>query len=62
MSKVEGGGVRLTPPSRLRVTIFSGRLLGLIEMIHVLIVTKLNDTKEEKIRQMTVKPQFNRFK
>ena len=60
MSKVEGGGVRLTPPSRLRVTIFSGRLLGLIEMI--LIVTKMNDTKEEKIRQMTAKPQFNRFK
>ena len=30
MSKVEGGGVRLTPPpSRLRVTIFSRRLLGL---------------------------------
>ena len=33
MSKVEGGGVRLPPPprpSRLRVTIFSRRLLGLI--------------------------------
>ena len=31
MSKLEGGGVRLTPPplSRLRVTIFSSRLLGL---------------------------------
>ena len=31
MSKVEGGGVRLTPPppSRLRVSIFSSRLLGL---------------------------------
>ena len=31
MSKVEGGGggVRLTPPSRLRVTIFSRRLPGL---------------------------------
>ena len=28
MWKVEGG-VRLTPPSRLRVTIFSRRLLGL---------------------------------
>ena len=31
MSKVEGGGVRLIPPlPRLRVTIFSRRLLGLI--------------------------------
>ena len=31
VSKVEGGRVRLTPlPSRLRVTIFSSRLLGLI--------------------------------
>ena len=30
MSKVEGGGVRLIPPiSRLRVTIFSRRLLEL---------------------------------
>ena len=31
MSKVEGGGARLIPPSRLRVTIFSRMLLGLIE-------------------------------
>ena len=31
MSKVEGGGVQLTPPpSSVRVTIFSSRLLGLI--------------------------------
>ena len=29
MSKVEGRGVQLTPPSRLRITIFSSRLLGL---------------------------------
>ena len=28
-SRRGGGGVRLTPPSRLRVTIFSRRLLGL---------------------------------
>ena len=35
MSKVEGGGVRLTPPpSRLRVTIFSRRLLGLTEQLY----------------------------
>ena len=34
MSKVEGGGVRLTPPpSKLRVTIFSGRLLGLTQQL-----------------------------
>ena len=35
MSKVEGGGVRLTPPSRLRATIFSRRLLGLSRKIRV---------------------------
>ena len=37
MSKVEGG-VRLTPPpSRLRVTIFSRRLLGLkMEIFHLI--------------------------
>ena len=29
MSKVEGGGGPIDPPSRLRVTIFSRRLLGL---------------------------------
>ena len=29
MSKVEGGGVRDNPPSKLRVTIFYRRLLGL---------------------------------
>ena len=38
VSKVEeGGGVRLNPPpppSRLRVSIFSRRLLGLIQIIH----------------------------
>ena len=34
MSKVEGWVVRLThPPSRLRVTIFSRRLLGLNELV-----------------------------
>ena len=31
MSKVEGGGP-IDPPSRLRVTIFSRRLLGLNEL------------------------------
>ena len=29
MSKIEGGGCPIEPPSRLRVTIFSSRLLGL---------------------------------
>ena len=29
MSKVEGGGGPIDPPSRLRVAIFSRRLLGL---------------------------------
>ena len=29
MSKVEGGGGPIDPPSRLRVTIFSRKLLGL---------------------------------
>ena len=29
MSKVDGGGGPIDPPSRLRVTIFSRRLLGL---------------------------------
>ena len=31
MSKVEGGGGPIDPPSRLRVTIFSRRLLGLTD-------------------------------
>ena len=32
MSKVEGGGGPIDPPSRLRVAIFSKRLLGLSRM------------------------------
>ena len=32
MSKVDGGPIDPLPPSRLRVTIFSRRLLGLINV------------------------------
>ena len=37
MLKVEGGGVPINPPppSRLRVTIFSRRLLGLIVVLNL---------------------------
>ena len=34
MSKVEGGGGPIDPPSRLRVTFFSSRLLGLMIIVN----------------------------
>ena len=40
MSKVEGGGGPIDPPSRLRVSIFSRRLLGLIIISHFLNMCK----------------------
>ena len=41
VSKVEGGGVRLTPPSRLCVTIFSSRLLGLMKDVILIFYTQV---------------------
>ena len=39
MSKVEGGGPIDPPPSRLRATIFSRRLPGIITIVIIIIIT-----------------------
>ena len=39
MSKVKGGGGPIDPPSRPRVTIFSSRLLGLIQILSIIETT-----------------------
>ena len=41
MSKVEGGGGLIDPPSRLRVTIFSRRLLGLNNILYTCAILNL---------------------
>ena len=69
MSKVEGGGA-IDPPSRLRVTIFSRRLLGLKEVSDCIFLTVtcrscseyLQDLIQEALRGIDTPLDFFGFK